>query len=467
MKTQTVDAKGKNLKHQIPAFFCLLAFLLTACSSSAPASRSPGPTPGLAVQPQTGSHPPVILRVVEREQVVNGNLMYYQDIYFTDPDGDAAALTYTLISSSLPYPLNFTDAPIEASPEEQRGEALFTETTGCWQKMELSYQSRIQDRAGNLSAPVLFSMSCTAPQPLDTRPLLVAGLSTALPIALVLLLGFWLLFRRRPEERLPALRSMILIFLLFMVLQLLFSLFHEGGHSLYLLVRGVPITLYFHPFFFSGFSRPLIDSSIWKDVLGSATSFPVGLLISLLFWKRRSPALLPWVMLFPYIALMDGINVMGIMGGDFRNLAQSTGLPAALFLILGALIFCSGLISLFSLLPLAGLDPRDNKALFVLPAAMFLWSTLSFLVAHLFVPGSPIDLEYFLGREIMLGANSFILLLIFGIVLAGLYVTLFRKLYPRLPAWLRTGTVNLTWKDLRLPGILWAVSVVIGLIIVI
>jgi hypothetical protein len=28
-------------------------------------------------------------------------------------------------------------------------------------------------------------------------------------------------------------------------------------------------------------------------------------------------------------------------------------------------------------------------------------------------------------------------------------------------------TVDLVWKDLRLPGILWAVSVVIGLIIVI
>jgi hypothetical protein len=260
---------------------------------------------------------------------------------------------------------------------------------------------------------------------------------------------------------------MILIFFLFMVLHFLYLILHEGGHSLYLLVRGVPITLYVHPFMFSGFSRPIIDSSIWKDILGSATAFPLGLLISLPFWKRRSLALLPLVMLFPYVALMDGINVMGIMGGDFVNMVQSTGLPAAPFIILGALIVCIGLISLLSLFPLAGLDPRDNKALFVLPAAFFLWSALSFLVAHLFVPGSPIDLKYSVGPEIMLGANSFILLLIFGIFFAVLYVTLFRSLYPRLPAWLRTGTVNLTWKDLRLPGILWAVSVVIGLIIVI
>jgi hypothetical protein len=32
--------------------------------------------------------------------------------------------------------------------------------------------------------------------------------------------------------------------------------------------------------------------------------------------------------------------------------------------------------------------------------------------------------------------------------------------------WLRSGTVDLTWKDLRLPGILCAVSVGVGLIII-
>ena len=191
-------------------------------------------------------------------------------------------MTYEMTSSSLTYPLNFTDDPIEASAEEQKGEALFTVTGRCWQKLELAFESRIRDGAGNLSEPVLFTMSCTTPPPLDTRAFLVSGLGTALPIALLLLLGFWLLFRKRPAERLPALRSMILMFFLFMLLRFLQLVVHEGGHSLYLLVRGVPITLYVHPFMFDGFSRPIIDSSIWKDILGSATAIPVGLLISLL-----------------------------------------------------------------------------------------------------------------------------------------------------------------------------------------
>ena len=300
---------------------------------------------------------------------------------------------------------------------------------------------------------------------------LTSGLSVALPIALVLLLGFLLLFRKRPAERLPALRSVVLMFLLFMIVQFLYLVFHEGGHSLVIVRQGVPVTLYVHPFFFAGFSRPIVDTSLWVHILGSATSIPVALLISLLAWKRRSPALLPLVMLFPWVALCDGINITGILGGmsgDFVNVVQITGLPAALFVILGALIFCIGIISLLSLFPLAGLDPRDNKALFVIPAAMFLVSMLSFLVAQLFVPGSPFDREYSLGQDILLTANFSILLYpIVGLILAVLYITLFRKLSPRLPAWLHTGTVQLTWKDLRLPGILWAVSVAIGLIIVI
>jgi hypothetical protein len=405
--------------------------------------------------------------VSEHQEIVNGYLFYYQEIYFTDPDGDAVAMTYDTASSSLTYPLKFPDTPIEASAEEQRIEALFVETTACWQRMELTYKSRIQDQAGNLSEPVFMTMSCTSPQLLDTRPLLVAGLSTAVPVALVLLLGFWLLFRRHPTERLLALRSMILLFFLFMLLKFLQFVVHEGGHALYLLVYGVPITLYVHPFLFSGFTRPIIPtSSIWFDILGSAAAIPVGLLICLPLWRRWSLALLPWVMLFPYIAILDGFNVMGITG-DFWNVVQSTGLPAALFFIPGVLLMCFGILSLFSLLPLAGLDARDNKALFVLPAALFLISAFSFLVAHLFVPGSPIDIEYFMGREILLGANSFIPMLIFGTLIAVLYITLFRKLYPRLPAWLHTETVILTWKGLHLPGILWAVCVVIGLIIVI
>ncbi len=459
MSAQCIGSGKNSIIRRFLAVIALFSLLLTACSSSTAALTPSSPMPA-------GS-PPEILRVSDRQEVVNGYLYYYQDIYFTDADVDAVAVTYSVISSSLDYPLNFPDAPLGVPASDQAGEALFVETTACWQRMELVYESRIRDQAGNLSAPVRMSMSCAAPQPFDAQPLLVSALGTAVPIALVLALGFWLLFRKRPAERLPAVRSALLLLFLFMLLKFLQFLFHEGGHALYLLACGAPVTLYIHPFLFSGFARPILPAAgVWSDVLGSAVALPVSLLISLPFWKRRSVALLPVVMLFPFTAMLDGFNIMGITG-DFWNVVQSTGLPAVLFMFLGVVIICIGVIALFSLLPLTGLDPNDSKAFFVLPASLFLMSTLSFLAAYLFVPGSPIDLEYFAGREILAGADSFLLTLVLGVILAGLYTTLFRKLYPRLPAWLHSGTAALAWKDLLLPGLLWLVSLVIGLIIII
>ncbi len=447
-------------QHILTVLIVLAALTLAACSAATPTSQPPQPPA------REGSHPPLILRVEDRQEVLNGFLWMYHDVYFMDPDGDAIAMTYALTSSSLTYPLKLTDDPIEASAEEQKSGARFTWSGKCSQKLELVFAGRIKDTAGNLSEPVPLTMSCKAPQSLDTRPFLVSGLAVVIPISLLLLLGFWLLFRKHPADGLPALRSTVLIFFLFMFLELLHKVFHEGGHSLYLLVRGVPIMLYVHPYTFSGYGLPVSDSNLY-NILGSTTVVLVGLLISVPFWKRRSRAILPLVMFVPYIALFEGIYVMGVLGGDFQNLVQSTGLPAVLFLILGALIFCIRIISLLSLFSLAGLDPRNYHALFVLPAAMFLISVLSLLVALLLVPGSPIDRQYFLAGEIVSLASNFIgLWFILGIILAVVYVTLFRKMYPRLPAWLRSATTSMAWKDLCLPASLWAVSMVIGLVIV-
>lgn len=450
---------------RVPLCGVLLA-LMTACSSPSAESKPPAPSAEPAPQAPGGGQAPVVLRVVERQDVIDGFLYVYDDIYFTDADGDASAVTYTLISSSLPYSLAMTDDPIEASAEEQKGEALFTVAGRCWQKLELAFESRIVDRAGNRSEPVLFQLSCSAPQPLERSPYLVAGFRSALPIALLLTLGVWLLFRKRPSERLAALRSMLLVLCLILLAKFLQLFLHEGGHSLYLLARGVPITLYVHPFAFSGFYRPMLEyGSIWTHILGSAIAIPAAALFSLPFWKRRSLALLPLVMVFPFVALNDGMNVMGF-GGDFWNLVQVTGTSALPFLILGGLIATVGIIAWLAILPLAGLGPQDRKPLFVLPAAMFLWAALSQIVALIVVPGSPIDAEYFVAREILASANSTLMMTSIGALLAVLYVTLWRWAYPRLPAWLRTEKVELAWKDLRGPALLAAVSVIPGLIII-
>jgi len=59
--------------------------------------------------------------VVEREEIIEGFEYDYADIYFTDPDGDAVAVTYREVSTSLPYRLGLTDDPIEPPLRNKKG----------------------------------------------------------------------------------------------------------------------------------------------------------------------------------------------------------------------------------------------------------------------------------------------------------------------------------------------------------
>jgi len=441
----------------------LLALVLTACSSQSPASQPSEP----AVEPQAGSYPPVILRVVERQEVIDGFQYSYADIYFTDPDGDAVAGTYREVSTSLTHPVPLSDDPIEASAVDQKGEALFTAGGRCPYRMELAFEMRIRDRAGNLSEPVTTRLSCTTPPVVDTGSILGIGFSIALVIALILGLVFWLLFRKSPAERLPALRSTLLLFCLALLVGFISLILHEGGHALYVVFHGVPALLYVHPFSFPGYGLPMIDTSTWFNVLGSLTALLFSMLISLSFWRRRSLALLPLVMLFPIVAIGNGLNMIGAGGADFRNPVQYNSLSPIPFQILGMLIVVAGIVLLLSLFPLLGLHPKDKRALFVVPAASFLVCALSLPIAVILVPGSPIDREYFLGQEIVSGASMLLVAQpVMWALFAVLYVTLWRRVYPRLPAWLRTETVALTWKDLRLPAVLAVICVILGILII-
>jgi hypothetical protein len=159
--------------------------------------------------------------------------------------------------------------------------------------------------------------------------------------------------------------------------------------------------------------------------------------------------------------------VMLMVMDDFNNIVQLTGLSPIIFQLSGLLLVVAGIFLFISLFPLLGLAPRDLRSLLVVPAALFLWSVVGLIVGTLFVPGSPIDVAYGLGEELLPTArSSLVLYLIFGVVLAGTYVTLYRWVYPRLPAWLRTEIVSLTWKDLGFPAVLAVICVVVGILII-
>jgi hypothetical protein len=276
----------------------------------------------------------------------------------------------------------------------------------------------------------------------------------------------------KAQRTLAVVRSTLLFFCLVFPLTFLHSILHEGGHALNMLAHGEPVTtLYIHPFSFAGFSRPMPTyNSVWFHAMGTLVALGVSLLIFILLWKRRSISNLPLVMLFPWIAIISGVGVIYIPAqtGDYYNIMQLAGLPGAVLFVPGILLILLGIFFFVSLLPLLGLAPSDARSLIPIPAGLLLWSLLSIAVAYLFVPGSPVDVHFQLANEIIQTANSApITAVIMGVLIAAIYVGLYRWIYPRLPAWLRTETVIPTWKDLRLPGILWAVSVIVGLIIII
>jgi len=269
-----------------------------------------------------------------------------------------------------------------------------------------------------------------------------------------------------------ALKPTLLLFLLFFPLTFMQMFLHEAGHALFNLSEGVPIHfLYAHPFSFLGFVRPMADYySIWEHASGTMLEVFVSILIFILLWKHRSFYTLPFLMIFPWIAVYDGIGgVFDILGhsGDYHNIMQITGLPAAGFYIMNLMLAVVGIFFFISLLPLLGMLPEDRKTLFVLPVGMLLYSALGLMIAYLFVPGSPIDLRYHLAPEIIQSAYYRpLFMVLIGMLLAVIYVTLYRRFYKRLPEALRTEKVNLSWRALWYPGLLFTFSVILGLMVI-
>lgn len=265
-----------------------------------------------------------------------------------------------------------------------------------------------------------------------------------------------------------AVRSTLLLFLLAFPVYFMILVFHEGGHALHTLAVGGPVSLFYvHPFPMAGYVRPIFDwNNVWFHVAGPTLVLLVSLLIFILFWKRRSVSLLPLVMFFPWTALMHGIVILSVMD-DFNNIVQLTGMSPIIFRVTGLMLTTTGIFLFVSLFPLLGLLTRNAQSLFVIPAAFFLWAVVGLIAGYLVVPNSPADVVYDLGEEILASArSSLILYVIFGVVLAGFYVTLYHRVFSRLPAWLQTETIQLDWKDLRVHAVLAVISIILGLLII-
>jgi hypothetical protein len=268
------------------------------------------------------------------------------------------------------------------------------------------------------------------------------------------------------------LQSTLLVFLLFFPVTFMSMFLHEAGHALVNLIEGVPVHfLYAHPFSFVGFVRPGADYyNIWVHASGTIFELLVSALIFILLWNRRSFFTLPFLMVFPWIAVYDGLGgIFDILGhtGDYHNILTITGWSPVYFYAISLMLFVVGVFFLVSLFPLLGLASENRKSLLVLPIGMLLFTVLGIPVAYYLVPGSPIDLQYHLAPEIITSAYYRpIFMGSIGILLALIYITLYRSLYRRIPAGLRSEVVSLKWRDFWYPGLLFIISMILGLMVI-
>jgi hypothetical protein len=268
------------------------------------------------------------------------------------------------------------------------------------------------------------------------------------------------------------LQSTLLVFLLFFPVTFMSMFLHEAGHALFHLTQGVPVQfLYAHPFSFVGFVRPGADYySIWEHASGTTLEVMVSLLIFIPLWKYRSFYTLPFLIILPWTLVYDGIGgLFDILGhsGDYHNILTITGWSPLGFYGISLVMSVVGVFFIVSLFPLLGLAPENRKSLLVLPIGMLLFTVLGIPVAYYLVPGSPIDLQYHLAHEIILSAYYRPLFMgAIGIFLSLVYITLYRKLYRRIPLSLRTEVLSLSWKDLWFPGLLFIISMILGLMVI-
>jgi hypothetical protein len=210
--------------------------------------------------------------------------------------------------------------------------------------------------------------------------------------------------------------------------------------------------------------------NIWQHASGPVFELLVSVVIFALLWKHRSFYTLPFLMVFPLVALYEGIGCLFdilVHSGDEYNIILITGWSATGFYVISIILIMLGIFSFITLLPLLGLAPEDKKTLFVLPLGMLLYTAVGLPIAYFLVPGSPIDMRYHLAHEIIMSTYYRPLLMVStGLLLAVIYITLYRRVYPKIPHALRTETINLSWKDFWYPSLLFIISVILGLIVI-
>ncbi len=144
------------------AMLSALFFLLSAACglSGSPSTPVAGTTD--EPSPSTGGSAPVIQSVELRSDTSSGDQVIYQDIHFTDSDGDVNRWDFEIVSTTNPD-VSVEGGELDIPGAEQKSGAVVTGEWGCGGgNYSITLRVTLTDRAGHQSAPYDYTMECIA-----------------------------------------------------------------------------------------------------------------------------------------------------------------------------------------------------------------------------------------------------------------------------------------------------------------
>lgn len=242
---------------------------------------------------------------------------------------------------------------------------------------------------------------------------------------------------------------------------LLCGVLHETGHYLASTILGVPVRgIVLHPFG-QDYNIYLGDLSValgtplrraFEAFSGPFFNVLIGVMVSLLLWRRRAPVLLPLLMVGSTSLLMESVGIIleitdPMASGDWSRVMQS-GIPAGILWLLAVVMLIAGCIWMLQFLPLAGIRSQDP-----------FWRKLV-----VFLAGIPVLLLCAVIYQTLFGENHYIptwrgymlaenlrkaktIQLGVSIVLLTAIAALHKPLFPWLDRLSHTPAAQVRWRD--------------------
>jgi hypothetical protein len=243
---------------------------------------------------------------------------------------------------------------------------------------------------------------------------------------------------------------------------------HEIGHYLSMKILGIPSgAIALNPFG-ANYAIRLGEygTPLRRALFGFSGPFLtvlIGVMVSLLLWRRRAPVLLPLLMVGSTSLLTESVGMI-FTSGDWAKVMQ-IGIPAGVLWLLAVVMLIAGCIWMLQLLPLAGIRSQDPfwRKLVVFLAGIPVLLLCAVIYQTLFggdyyIPswGGPSLMENLRKvRTIQLGVS---------IVLLIMVTPLHKPLFPWLDRLSHTPAGQVRWRDTLIAIGLGAAIVIIQLV---